>query len=121
MKHIALTALLLFSASTRLLAGNSDDPVLDAKINVAELGSSYADKHPKMAEARARLDALSRTTPEVPPATYRSHLQDRIDEAQREDWVLSQKYRQHHPARQRLAEKLKFLRDELQRVQVPNN
>lgn len=119
MKHNALIAMILLSTSAALMADGSDDPALDAEINVVVLGTRYTDKHPAMAEARAKLDALSQRTPAVPLDAYRSHLQERIDEAQREDWGLSQKYRSHYPARQLLAEKLKFLRGELQRVQAP--
>ena len=93
----------------------SDDPLLDAKIEVIGLKLHYTEEHPKMIEAEIHLNAMEKTYSET-PADYRAHLIERIQQAEVEDADLSLRYTALHPRRIAVETKLKFLRQELQRT-----
>ena len=95
----------------------SDDPVLDAKLDLMLLRLRFTEQHPEVAEAKARFDVLSKTIPAVSLLEYRSHLEERLARAQVENAELSLHFTEQHPKRVFMAEKLKFLQQELQRTQ----
>jgi hypothetical protein len=115
MKSVTIIlASLLFSAVIAL-AQVSDDPLLDARIEVVTLRLHYTDKHPKMIEAQTRLNFLSKTYSES-RANYRAHIQERITEAEVEEAVLRTRYTDKHPKWVANEATLAFLREELQRA-----
>lgn len=54
------------------------------------------------------------------PGQYRAHLSERIQQAKVEDAELSLRYTDKHPKRIAVAEKLAFLRQELQWAENTN-
>jgi uncharacterized protein involved in exopolysaccharide biosynthesis len=118
MKKILLTSgvlILSLTAGKAAVAHQSDDPLLDARLEVETLKLRYTDEAPKMTEAEVRLNAISKTFSET-PQEYRAHIQERITQLEEEDAALSLKYYPVHPKRMAAEAKLSFLRQELQRA-----
>jgi septal ring factor EnvC (AmiA/AmiB activator) len=95
------------------VAQTSDDPVLDAKIDVAVLSADYTDAYPKVVAAKDHLAFLLSSTPLESSSLYHAHVQERIEQVQREDTALSRTYKEQHPKRKVLAGELVFLQKEL--------
>lgn len=104
-------------ATVAVYADGSDDPLLDAKMDVAMLRLRYTERNPKMQEAEARLDVLTKSYSET-RTEYLAHVQERIDETEAEIAALRLRYTAMHPKVQEAQEKLDFLQQERQRIQV---
>ncbi len=96
-------------------AAPAEDPLLDAKLDLAVLRLTYQERHPKVIAARARLDALA-TASQVTPAQHRAHIQKRLREAEAEDSRLSGTHTEKHPKRVEVMERVRVLKAELERA-----
>jgi len=114
MRRITLVLLVLLSSGAVSIAENSDDPLLDARIQVVDLQGRYTEKHPKVVEAEAYCAAIAKYFSES-PEEYRAHVQERIVQAEADEAELSLRYKPNHPKYILVERKLTFLRKELQR------
>jgi hypothetical protein len=118
MKYRALILVgFLFSVTIAVAAAteDSDDPLLDARIEVATLRLNHTENSPILIEAEVRFDAISKNFSET-PAEYRDHLQERIVQAEIEESVLRLHYTDKHPKMIMAKMRMSFLRQELQRT-----
>jgi len=116
MKRLTLTFVGLLISLVAVAAENTDDPLLDARLDVMTLKLRFTEKHPKLILARMRLKDISRTFSES-PAEYRTHLQARIRQAGTEESELRMHYTKTHPKMIAVEAMLAFLRSELQRTE----
>jgi uncharacterized protein involved in exopolysaccharide biosynthesis len=110
---IILASIMLSAAVAR--ADVSDDPLLDARMEVAQLRLVYTEQHPQLIEAEARLAALSKSYPET-PEQYREHLRERLAEAEADKAALALNYLPAHPKMIQIQAEIDFLNQELQRT-----
>ena len=97
----------------------SDDPLLDARIEVAQFQYWYTDRSPKMIAAKQRVEILSKTSTET-PAAYQAHIQERVDKAETEDRRLSYWFTEKAPKRMAIKAELNLLQQELQPTKTPS-
>jgi cobalamin biosynthesis Mg chelatase CobN len=119
MKLVTLIAVGLLGTSVAAVAEVdtvSDDPLLDARLEVVSLRLRLTEKNPKMIEAENRVDTLSRIFSENDDA-YQAHVQERIVQIQAQEAELSDHYTKKHPTMIALDTKLGFLQQELQRLE----
>jgi len=102
---------LLLTAAT--LGAGSDDPLLDARLNMVTLRLRYSEKHPKFLEARALIDMLSKRPTSITPEQHLAHVRERLAREEDADAELGLRYAERHPKRVAEAEKIAFLRQEL--------
>lgn len=100
------------------LATDSDDPLLDARIDLQELSLVYAHQNPKVIAARERLEELTKTYADETLIEYQAHVRERIQEAEAEAGELIHIYLPSSPRMRAVQAKLDFLRSELQRRSV---
>jgi hypothetical protein len=97
-------------------ADTSQDALLDARLDLAMLLTNHTGTSPRVMEAKARLDALSRNGTAPLPPEYAAHVKQRLKEAEAEDAVLAVRYTEQHPKRIPVLEKIHFLQGELQQA-----
>ena len=112
--RLTATVLLFVFVLGRSLALSVDEEaainLLDAKLNLAVLSQRYTDKHPKITEAKVRLDALSRIP--VKPEAYLAQVRQVRSELELEAARLAARYSDKHPQRADIQAKLAALQKE---------
>ena len=118
MKWVILLASLMFPLLCNAeVTTNSDDPLLDARIQVEQFHLRYSEKNPRMTQAEKEADMLSRTAHES-PEQYQAHILERLQDAQAEKARLSLRYNEKHPKMMMVEHLMLFLQGELDRAKV---
>ena len=107
-----IACLLVLRGATIAWAGDLNEEVLDARIQLIGLRMRYGEKHPKIIEAETRIDVLSKEAPSVAPPEYLSAVKHKIVELRADEAVARLRYGSQHPKIIEMEEKLRFLREE---------
>jgi hypothetical protein len=115
MKKMAFIGAGLLVCVGAFAAEESNDPLLDAKLELAAARLRYTEQNPKIIYAEARVQAIAKVFSET-AEEYRAHIKERIMQEKVEDAELALRYTDKHPKRIAVAAKLAFLQQELEKA-----
>ena len=117
MKKMALTLIGVgvLACVVAVAADESNDPLLDARLDLAAARIKYKEQNANVIQAEARVEAVAKVFSET-AADYCAHIKERLIQGEVEEAELALRYKEQHPKRIAAAAKLAFLRQELERA-----